>query len=812
MSHFEKLGAFYLGRKYDIDKHEPHKSPLLYDAKDLTTHALVVGMTGSGKTGLSVVLLEEAAIDQIPALIIDPKGDMGNLLLSFPKLRPKDLRPWIDESDAAREGMTADEHAARSAETWGKGLRKWGQSKQRISMFRAAVDLAIYTPGSEAGLSLNLLQSFAAPPPAIAGDADALRERILTAVSGLLGLIGIDADPIRSREHILISNIFSRAWSEGRDMDIARLIGEIQSPPFEKLGVMDLESFFPPQDRFALAMQLNNLLASKAFSAWTGGEPLDVNRLLHTPEGRPRLSIFSIAHLSDPERMFFVTLLLNEVIAWMRTQSGTGSLRALLYMDEIFGYFPPSTSPPSKMPMLTLLKQARAFGLGVVLATQNPVDLDYKGLSNTGTWFLGRLQTERDKDRVIEGLQGVSAGRAFGKKELDSLLSNLDKRVFLMHNVHEDEPVLFQTRWALSYLRGPLTRNQVARLMGPRKQVTAQAPREDLGVQQAPAREVSKVIEKPALAPQIREFFLPAQRRRSGAEELLYRPALLASSRLHFVSARAKIDHWDELSMLIPLGGEETKPGDIDWDTGSTWDGDPKKLDAGAEAGASYSELPAVSMRAKSYGIWRKSFASYIYRSHRLNLWKCRALKETSRPGETEGDFRVRMTQRMHERRDLELEKLRKQFAPKLARLQDQLERAEQRVVREKSQYDHQKVQTAISFGATLLGALMGRKLGSARNVGRATTAARSASRAAREKEDIARAKTKVERYRIKLAELEEKFEEKTEQVGALPDPADLDLEEIRIPPRKSDILVNLIALAWTPWKKSPDGIVAPIF
>jgi hypothetical protein len=768
-------------------------------------------MTGSGKTGLSVVLLEEAAIDQIPALIIDPKGDMGNLLLSFPKLRPEDLRPWIDESDAAREGMTADEHAARSAETWGKGLRKWGQSKQRISTFRNAVDLAIYTPGSEAGLSLNLLQSFAAPPPAIAGDADALRERILTAVSGLLGLIGMDADPIRSREHILISNLLSGAWSEGRDMDIASLIGAIHSPPFEKLGVMDLESFFPPQDRFALAMQLNNLLASKAFSAWTEGEPLDVNRLLHTAEGRPRLSIFSIAHLSDPERMFFVTLLLNEVIAWMRTQSGTGSLRALLYMDEIFGYFPPSASPPSKIPMLTLLKQARAFGLGVVLATQNPVDLDYKGLSNTGTWFLGRLQTERDKDRVIEGLEGVSAGTAIDKKDLDALLSNLDKRVFLMHNVHEDEPVLFQTRWALSYLRGPLTRNQVAQLMGPRKRVTAQARREDLGVEQAPARVPPKVIEKPALAPQIPELFVPAQQLRPG-EELLYRPALLGSSRLHFVSARANIDHWDVLSMLVPLGGEETKLEDIDWDTGSRWDGDPKKLGTEAEAGAIYSELPAVSMRAKSYGIWRKSFASYIYRSHRLNLWKCRALKDASRPGETEGDFRVRMTQRMHERRDLELEKLRKQFAPKLAKLQDQLERAEQRVFREKSQYDHQKVQTAISFGATLLGALMGRKLGSARNVGRATTAARSASRAAREKEDIERAKTNVERYRIKLAELEEKFEEKTEQVKTLPDPADLDLEELRIPPRKSDIMIDLMALAWTPWKKTPDGMLEPIF
>lgn len=811
MTDYEKLGAFYLGRGYDLESHESRKDLVLYDAKDLTTHALLVGMTGSGKTGLSVVLLEEAALDGIPALIIDPKGDMGNLLLSFPELRPADFRPWLDEGEAAREGLTPDELATRTAGTWKQGLQEWGQDKERIARFRNAADLAIYTPGSEAGLPLNLLRSFAAPSPAVAKDPDGLRERTLTAVSGLLGLLGVDADPIRSREHILISNLLSRAWTEARDMDVASLIREIQAPPFEKLGVMDLESFFPSKDRFALAMQLNNLLASDAFSAWTKGDPLDIARLLYTEEGRPRLTIFSISHLSDAERMFFVTSLLNEVVAWMRTLSGTGSLRALLYMDEIFGYFPPTASPPSKMPMLSLLKQARAFGLGVVLATQNPVDLDYKGLANTGTWFLGRLQTARDKERVIEGLESASAGKGLPRKETDRLLSSLDKRVFLMHNVHEDEPMLFQTRWAMSYLRGPLTRDHIGTLMEARKEsqpVAAGGPALATPVEKT--RPVIKSTSKPALPSEVRELFLPSSSRVSRPEDLVYRPALLGAARVHYVSARLKVDYWEELSMLVPLAPPDMKVSDVDWDAGTYWEGDPKAAEKEPSPGAQFAELPAVAMRGGSYASWSKSFASYLYRSHQLTLWKSPELKETSRPGEKEAEFRVRVGQLLHEQRDLELEKLRKHFAPKLARLRDRIEKAEARVFREKSQFDHQKVQTAISFGATVLGALMGRKLGSARNVGRATTAARSASRAAREKEDIARAKTDVTRFRSELAQMEQDFEEQAERARALPPPTELELEEVSIRCRKSDIGVGIMVLAWLPWMKSEDKTMVP--
>ncbi|NOR14463.1 MAG: DUF87 domain-containing protein, partial [Candidatus Aminicenantes bacterium] len=396
MQDYEKLGAFYLGRLFDLENGRTQEELLLYDSKDLTTHAVCVGMTGSGKTGLGVGLLEEAAIDGVPALVIDPKGDMGNLMLTFPEMKAADFAPWIDPDAAARKGITAAEFAKKTAGAWKKGIGEWGQDPSRIQKFKDSAEVTIFTPGSTAGIPISILRSLTAPPTSLLDDSDALRDRVQTAVSGLLALLGIEADPIQSREHILISNILYQAWLESRDLDLTSLINEIQGPPLIKVGVFDLDSFFPQKERLELAMRLNNLLASPGFSVWMQGEPLEIGRLLYTPQGKPRISILSIAHLSDSERMFFVTVFLNEVIAWMRAQPGTGSLRALLYMDEIFGYFPPTAAPPSKAPMLTLLKQARAYGLGVVLATQNPVDLDYKGLANAGTWFIGRLQTERD--------------------------------------------------------------------------------------------------------------------------------------------------------------------------------------------------------------------------------------------------------------------------------------------------------------------------------------------------------------------------------------------------------------------------------
>jgi hypothetical protein len=290
----------------------------------------------------------------------------------------------------------------------------------------------------------------------------------------LLGLIGTDADPIQSREHILLSSLFEHYWSAGKTLDLAALIQAVQTPPLKRIGVFEMESFYPSKERFQLAMALNNLLAAPGFSAWLEGEPLNVDRLLYSETGKPRVAIFSIAHLSDSERMFFVSLLLTQIIGWVRRQPGTGSLRAMLYFAEIFGYLPPISNPPAKAPLLTLLKQARAFGLGVVLATQNPVDLDYKALSNTGTWMIGRLQTERDRDRLLDGLM-TAANPNLDRAQLGRMISGLNKRVFLLHNVHESAPVLFNTRWALSYLCGPLTRNQIKQLR-PSRETAVPAP------------------------------------------------------------------------------------------------------------------------------------------------------------------------------------------------------------------------------------------------------------------------------------------------------------------------------------------------
>jgi hypothetical protein len=465
MQDYEQLGSFYLGSGYDLAERKRRPELLLYDSRHLTTHALCVGMTGSGKTGLCLGLLEEAAIDGIPAIVIDPKGDIANLLLTFPGAKPEDFLPWVDVEEAARQGLSPQAFAEKVAAQHAAGLADWGQDVARIQRFRDACDLTIYTPGSSAGVELSLLRSFEPPDAAVLEDAELFAGKVEGTVSGLLGLLGIAADALRSREHLLLSQILSQAWAAGKGLDLAGIIGAIQEPPFDKVGVIELETFYPKKDRSDLAVAVNALLASPAAAGWARGEPLDVARLLRTAEGKPRVSIISIAHLSDAQRMFFVTLLLDEVLSWMRRQSGTSSLRALLYMDEIFGYFPPTAAPPSKRPMLTLLKQARAFGLGVVLATQNPIDLDYKGLSNCGTWFLGRLQTERDKLRVLEGLEGAALGanQAFDRAAMDNVLSALGSRVFLMNDVREPGPVIFQTRHTLSFLRGPLSRDQIKR-------------------------------------------------------------------------------------------------------------------------------------------------------------------------------------------------------------------------------------------------------------------------------------------------------------------------------------------------------------
>jgi hypothetical protein len=781
---YENLGVFYLGKTVD-----GAREPLLYDAKDLTTHAVIVGMTGSGKTGLGIDLIEEAAIDAIPTIAIDPKGDLGNLLLNFPDLSPAQFEPWVEE------GLTG----SQAAERWAKGLADWGQGAARVRKLRDAVDMAIYTPGSSAGIPISILRSLGAPPQEVLADEDALRERVSGTVSGLLALLGVTADPLRSREHILLSTLCQTAWAKGADLDLAGLIRDVQKPPFDRVGVVDLESFYPAKARQDLAMTLNSLLASPGFSAWLSGEPLDIARLLWTPAGKPRIAVVSIAHLSDAERMFFVTLLLHEVIAWMRAQSGTTSLRAMLYMDEVFGYFPPVANPPAKAPMLTLLKQARAFGLGCVLSTQNPVDLDYKGLSNAGTWFLGRLQTERDKARVIEGLEGAraTAGKAFDKQATEATLAGLGKRVFLMNDVHEEAPVLFETRWTLSYLRGPLTKAQIGRLMADRKAAVPQA------VPSAPSEAVRGGA-RPATPSGIKEAFLRATLPAQAGETVAYRPALLGRSKVHYVAAKERVDVWADRALLVSLDGDE-----VSWDGAEALDGAPD-LSTEPASGGAFDPLPAAASRAASYAAWGRGLAETLYRTAALELKTAPSLSLVSAPTETEGDFAVRVRQALRERRDAAIGALRKKYAAKLETAEDQERRAEEKVAREQAQASQQTMQTAISVGATVLGALFGRKTFSAGNVGRATTAARGVSRTLREREDIGTAQGSLESVKAKRAELEAELQKEIDAVTAAGDPEGLPLSTVSVKPRKSDIVVEGVVLCWVPYWAGPGGASRP--
>jgi hypothetical protein len=811
MIDIEKLGAFYLGRRVDPATSARTDEPLLYDSRDLTTHAVCVGMTGSGKTGLCLALLEEAAIDGIPAIAIDPKGDLGNLLLTFPELRPQDFRPWIDAGEAARAGLDADAMAARTAETWRKGLAEWGQDGSRIARLRAAAELAIYTPGGSAGRPLSVLRTIAAPPAEARADADIVRERVGPTVAGLLALVGVSADPLRGRESILLATLVEDAWRSGRDLALADLVRLVQSPPFDRVGVMDLETFFPARERTALAAALNGLIASPGFGAWLEGEPLDVRRLLYTADGRPRVAIVSIAHLSDAERMFLVTLVLGEVLAWARSQAGTSSLRAILYMDEIAGYAPPTATPPSKAPLLTLMKQARAFGLGVVLATQNPVDLDYKGLANAGTWFLGRLQTERDKLRVLDGLEGAAgaSGAAFDRARSDALLSGLASRRFVMASAHEAAPVLFESRWALSYLRGPLTRPQIqaltaaaggapaaaqadAAVVPAGAAAAAPAPTPRTVTAAAPTTTAGGSDLRPVLPADVPEFILAAGgSAASGGDR--FAAALLGTARLHYVDAKAGIDQWEKVVVRADL--PENLPAAI-WESAEVLGSDEPALAKDAPAGARFAPLPGAAARAKSYAAWEKDLAGHLYQRRVLRLPRCAELKMVGKPGESEGDFRIRVRDAARVRRDAAVETLRARYGPRIRTLEERLTRADARVERERSQFNAQTVQTAISVGATVLGALFGRRAASMGTLGRATTAMRGAGRTAREHTDIGQAEDSATALRQQRADLEAEIQAEIARLQDAPEPA---IETTEIRPRKTDIAIDRVALVWMP-------------
>ena len=768
---YEKAGLFYLGKDVDRQTFEPTDILTLLKNKHFTTHAAIIGMTGSGKTGLGIGIIEEAAIDNIPSIVIDPKGDMGDLLLSDPTFSAETFRPWV-EDEAKAKGEDPLGYAQKVATMWKEGIESWDQDSERVARF-AAVPKTIYTPGSSAGVPINLMGSLERPPAPIMEDSDNFADYLKSTVTGLLSLLGIVADPLDSKEYILLAQIIAHAWQQGRSLSLADLVAAIIQPAFENVGVLPLETFYPQAERFKLATRFNAVIASPNFANWLSGESLEIDRLLYGADGRARIAIFSIAHLNDDERMFFVTLLLNKYIAWMRLQSGSNRLRTLLYMDEIYGFFPPVKNPPSKEPMITLLKQARAYGIGIVLSTQNPVDLDYKGLSNIGTWCIGRLQTTQDIDRVIDGLGG-KIDAAFDKKEIAALLANLRKRTFFLKSAHLEELRLFGTRWVLSYLKGPLKKEEISTLMADQKASFAAASTAPQRVA-ADEGEYRRLV---TLDEDVAQYFRP-----DPTQTYRYTPTLGAEVSIGFHNTAKGIDL--ERDKLCTLALEVDR---LDWDE-LTCDAEPfDKLPTKAPADARFAPLPESIQDDRGLRTTERELRDHLYATERLELYRCRKPRMESEPDESLEAFTVRLQDALDEAKEEALEKLQERYGKKEARLLDQLKRAQVRV--EKEQADANS--TLIDVGISVLGALFGRR--SATSIGRTIS---KSTRAYKERGQLTRAQERVAEIEEKIADLEAELEEKIDELSDQYALENHPVETFTIKPRKSDIQIKHIAIVW---------------
>jgi hypothetical protein len=830
----DTTGKFFLGRIFDPQQAKTTDQTLLYEPADLTTHAVVVGMTGSGKTGLCIDLLEEAALNNIPALMIDPKGDMTNTLLHFPSLLAQDFQPWVNPDQARRAGKTLEQAAAEAAQLWAKGLADWGIEPERIARLKEAAQFAIFTPGSDAGIPVNILASLKAPSIPWETNKETLREKISGTVTALLGLVGMqDIDPVRSREHILLSNIFENAWKQGKDLDLGELILQTQSPPFPKLGVFDVNTFFPEKDRFSLAMLLNNILAAPAFQVWIEGQPLDVPSLLYAPDGKIRHSVFYIAHLNDSERMFFITLLYSAVETWMRSQSGTTTLRALLYFDEIFGYLPPVANPPSKEPMLRMLKQSRAFGVGQVLVTQNPVDVDYKALSNAGTWMIGKLQTDQDKQRLLDGLDSAMAG-SLNRAEYDRLISTLGKRVFLLHNVNAKAPALFQTRWAMNYLTGPLTRSQipalnqlagVSLLAGAGLLAGAAAPG---GVQvplssgqpampenvipapsvAAPAAGqpvASFSATRPSVPTGIDEYILPnnltftqsfkAAGREFPAEAfsqgLIYRPVLISQASVRLVSLKYKLDIDTTKTALVP---DPDRRGFVRWEKYICGQIDSSLFDRSTDPQARFASLELPLSDLKLMNGLQKDFTDWVYRNSEVMVRANESLKLYAGPEISEAEFRTQCANAAKKASEAEIKKATAAFDTKLKALQAKLDREERELDRDKEELSSRKWEEGAQVAETVAG-LFG--LGRKRSLTTSLSKRRMTSQA---KSDVQESEKAIKDFEAQIAELESEKEAAIQAVTDKWGEVANQISEISISAQKKDILLDFFGVAWMPF------------
>ena len=784
---YEKLGLFYLGKEVNPETQELTEDLLLYKSKHLTTHAALIGMTGSGKTGLGIDIIEEAVTDNIPAIIIDPKGDMGNLLLTFPELKPEDFEPWVDASAAENKGLSVKEFAAKTAAMWDKGIQSWGQDKSRIKTLKNNAEYVIYTPGSTAGVQLSVLSSFDAPSEDTIDDPDTFTSVINSTVSSLLALIKFKGDPLQSKEYLLLSTIFVHLWKKGISITLEELIGYVTNPPFDKIGVLALKTFYPQKERLELAMKLNTVLASPSFSAWTEGETLDIKKLLYTDEGKAKVSILSIAHLDESQRMFFVTLFLNRYISWMRQQSGTSSLRALLYMDEIFGYFPAVGNPPSKKPMLLLLKQARAYGISVILATQNPIDLDYKGLSNIGTWFIGRLQTKQDKERVMDGLLKSDEG-SLDKKEIERLLSNIQSRVFLFKSAHEDRLKLMQTRWVLSYLHGPLSKKEIRKLMHAKKEVAeSKAKKEQVAEKKVKAvSNTDAGVVQTVVSNEIRQYYAVNT---PYGKEVAYEPYLLAEGKVKFVNATRGIDQEKAFSKKYYLRDDMTE---LDFAEGEIADFDSQLFDKKPLEQSRFYDLPGFISNLKNFKPLEKAFSNFLYRNNKLELYKCTVLKAESEPGESLGDFKVQLTDILRDRKAEAVEKLRTKYSSKGDRLQDRYSKLMIRLQKEKSDVAAKQTNTAMSLGMAVLGSFIGG--GTKRKI---TSGINSAGKISKEKADVKRVETEIYQVQQAMEELKSDLSRDINLIKEKFDITNYTIDTFFIKPRKTDIYDVDVMLLW---------------
>jgi Helicase HerA, central domain len=802
------VADLHVGGLIDQAKHERTGTELTLDSADLTTHGVIVGMTGSGKTGLGVVLIEEVLRGGIPALLIDPKGDLTNLCLTFPELDAASFRPWVDEGQARAAGLSPDDFAAAQAQLWKDGLAGWGLGSEQITALRGACDFTIYTPGSRSGVGLNIVGSLHVPDT---DDAETIADEILGFVSGLLGLVGITADPLSSREHILLSNLVQQAWASQQDLDLPTLVGQVQQPPLQKLGVFELDEFFPPKDRQQLALKLNGLLASPAFAAWGEGTALDIDALLFTPDGKPRCAIVTTAHLSDDERQFVTSLVLAKLVTWMRRQSGTSDLRVLLYMDEVMGYLPPSAMPPTKKPIMTLMKQARAFGVGVVLATQNPVDIDYKAISNAGTWMIGRLQTERDKDRLLDGMSAAAGG--VDVKAVGDTISGLGKREFVIRLADKDRPEVFTSRWAMSYLRGPLTRDQIEQVMGT-ETATPELPATAVPVSATKDAAPPTSTETPApptaaatatdadttsLMPAVADGVTVRWVATSAAwladiggdpAGTVLEPAILARVHLRYDEAKADLIHdVDHHAALFPLDAsiDATRSAEVAF-------ADTDLLTA-APAAAVYRLTSAPIGDTTTWKQVERSLIDHLVLTGSLELYFNKELKLYSQPDESAEDFRARCAQAAQAAAEGEKAELATKHAAKVAKLDGQLEAAQDRASVVKEQAADRKRGNLLRAAGDLLGGILGSRRSAATKIG---SAADRLTRTA-DGERVEEATGKVERLELQRNELDASLAADTTAVDAKWSTAAAAVSTLPVGLERTDVKVTQLLLAWVP-------------